>query len=199
MRADAQRNLTAILSAARESFAAGGLEVGVADIARRAGVGTATVFRRFATKDDLICAVCEESLAAFAARVDAAEADPDPWAGLRACIVAGAELQIHDRGLCEALNRGIETDPRLRERQEALIDRLAVLLRQAQEAGDVRPDLSPVDLPILVGAIARTGIELEGIAPGAWRRYLDIVLDGLRPGAPELSTPAPARAPVGDA
>jgi AcrR family transcriptional regulator len=193
MRADAQRNRTAILTAARESFAAGGLEVGVADIARRAGVGTATVFRRFASKEDLIYAVCEQSVAELADQVAAAEADPDPWEGLRACMRAGIETQMTDRGLCEALSRGIEGDPRIRAIHDGLVARLAVLVRRAQEDGQLRADLEPIDLPIVLNAVARAGAELEPIAPGAWRRYFDLLLDALRPGAPPLSVPAPSR------
>ena len=192
MRADAQRNLTAILSAARESFAAGGLDVGVADIAKRAGVGTATVFRRFATKEDLICAVCQESLGEMAERIAAAEAAADPWEGLRECMRASIEMQVVDRGLCEALSRGIQTDPRVRETHDALVARLAVLVRRAQEEGHLRADLEPIDLPIVLNAVARAGTELEAIAPGAWERYFQLLLDALRPGAPPLAVPAPS-------
>jgi AcrR family transcriptional regulator len=197
MRADAQRNLTAILSAAREAFAAGGLEVGVADIAKRAGVGTATVFRRFATKEELICAVCEQRFREMSAIMQAAEAEPDAWTGLRGCLEAAAETQIADRGLCEAISQGIQGDPRIAGVSDDLTARLEVLLRRAQSAGDVRTDVDPLDLPILINAVARMGLELERVAPGAWRRYLDIVLDGLRPGAPALSAPAPTPAQVG--
>ncbi|HEU4657747.1 MAG TPA: helix-turn-helix domain-containing protein [Capillimicrobium sp.] len=196
MRADAQRNLNAILTAARESFAAGGLEVGVADIAKRAGVGTATVFRRFATKDDLICAVCEQSVAEMAERVAAAEAADDPWEGLRECMRAAIEMQVTDRGLCEALSRGIEAYPAVREAHDALVARLAVLVRRAQEEGHLRADLEPIDLPIVLNAVARAGAELEPIAPGAWRRYFQMLLDALRPGAPPLEVPAPTREQV---
>lgn len=190
MRADAQRNLTAILRAAREAFAAGGLEVGVADIARRAGVGTATIFRRFGTKDDLICAVCEQGIDEFEERIAAAERHPDAWEGLRQVIVSAIEVQISDRGLCEALNRGVDTDPRLRARQDELIGRLAAVLRRAQESGDVRADLEPIDLPIVVAAVARIGHDLEAFAPGAWRRYLELLFAALRPGGPPLTVPA---------
>lgn len=193
MRADAQRNLTAILTAARESFAAGGLEVGVADIAKRAGVGTATVFRRFATKDDLICAICEEGLGEMAEQVAAAEAAADPWEGLRACMLSGVEQQVTDRGLCQAMSRGLETDPRIREAHDGLVERLAVLVRRAQEQGQLRADLEPIDVPILLNAVARAGADLEAIAPGTWRRYFELLLDALRPGAPALSVPAPSR------
>jgi AcrR family transcriptional regulator len=196
MRADAQRNLTAILSAARDAFAAGGLEVGVADIAKRAGVGTATIFRRFATKEDLICAVCEQRFREMAAMLDAAEAEPDPWTGLRGCLLAATETQIADRGLCEAIASGIEQEPRIAGLADDLTARLEVLMHRAQAAGDLRPDVAPLDLPILINAVARMGLELERVAPGAWRRYFDILVDGLRPGAATLSVAAPTRAQV---
>ncbi|HEY8581343.1 MAG TPA: TetR family transcriptional regulator [Capillimicrobium sp.] len=196
MRADAQRNLTAILTAARESFAAGGLEVGVADIAKRAGVGTATVFRRFATKEDLISAVCQEGLVEMADMVAAAEAAADPWEGLRDCMRDAVQMQVTDRGLCEALSRGIETDPRLREAHDELVARLALLVRRAQEEGHLRADLEPIDLPIVLNAVARAGAELEPIAPGAWQRYFELLLDALRPGSPPLTVPAPTREQV---
>lgn len=199
MRADAKRNLSAILAAARSAFAEGGLDVRVDEIARRAGVGTATVFRRFATKDDLIVAVCTEGVHEFSEQLAAAEAEPDAWDGLRAMLVAAVELQIGDRGMCEAFNRGVAMDPRLRATQDELVERLAVLVRRAQETGDLRADLEPVDLPILVGAVARIGLELEPIAPGAWRRYLELMFQALRPGAPPLTVPALTQEAIGAA
>ena len=89
LRADAQRNLERILEAACEVFARDGLDASVADVAERAGVGTATIFRRFPTKDDLVAAVLERELEAFAGHArDAAESD-DPGVAVD---------EVHDLG-----------------------------------------------------------------------------------------------------
>ena len=81
LRADAERNRRLVLDAAAAVFAERGLEAGVAEIAQRAGVGTATVFRRFPTKQDLIVAVVDARICDMGDQLDAAQADPDPGPG----------------------------------------------------------------------------------------------------------------------
>src|SRR5207244_734984 len=89
LRADAQRNLERILEAARAVFAEEGLEASVADVAERAGVGTATIFRRFASKDDLVAAMLEQELETVVARARAAAQADDPAVGLAGRRYAG--------------------------------------------------------------------------------------------------------------
>src|ERR1700712_1330894 len=81
LRADAERNRRRLIEAAREVFAEHGLDASTNQIARRAGVGVATLFRRFPTRDDLITATFADKMHAYAQAIDAALADPDPWQG----------------------------------------------------------------------------------------------------------------------
>src|SRR4051794_25900093 len=174
LRADAQRNLARILDAAREVFAEEGIEASVAEVAERAGVGTATIFRRFPTKDDLLAAVVLRRMQELAdsARL-AAQAKDAAHAG-RQFMQTAATFSIHDRGFCEATECGLP-DPRLKDVVDEIHDSVSLLLRRAQEAGEVRTDVTTEDVPVLLTAVAHAGLGLEPVAHGLWRRYLDIV------------------------
>jgi AcrR family transcriptional regulator len=176
LRADAQRNLGRVLDAAAEAFAERGPDVSVDEIARRAGVGHATVFRRFPTKDSLMAAVVNARVAELAGLADAALTAPDAGAAFVEFVWRAAELQARDRGLYECYGR-CESTPEL----EALQRAMALVVRRAQEAGALRHDFDAQDVPTLVGAAIRVAPE------GQWRRYVEVVLDGLRPPNSELS------------
>jgi len=171
LRADAQRNLERVLDAAKEAFAASGPDVSVDEIARRAGVGNATVFRRFPTKDDLMLAVIERRVAEIHAILDEELAAPDPGEAFYRFIWRISELHMEAPGLHECVARcgdkpgADELDP-LAER----------LISRAQRAGGVRRDLKPVEVKRLVQSVLGTAPQQH------WRRYLGVVLDGLRAG-----------------
>ena len=194
LRSDAARNREKILAAASELFAESGADFSVDEIAHRAGVGHATVFRRFPTKEDLVLAMFEERLLEVALATEEACDLDDPWEGLRAAMEHIAVRQIRDRGLFEAVATEVIGSPRLREARRRVMEPFARLLRGAQEAGAVRPDLEPTDVMFLVtaaGHAAPCRIDL----PDVWRRYLGVILDGMRPeGASPLSPPAPSLA-----
>jgi len=192
LRADAERNRERILEAAAAAFADGGLDVGVAEIARRAGVGPGTLFRRFPTKDDLVLAIVEQRLDEICTLADAALADPDPWTGFADFMQAGVAMQLRDRGLFEAVGERFFGDPRMRESKARVNPRIAAVLARAQSAGVVRDDLAEQDIAVLVQAVARAGCVVPVHDLGIARRYLAIVLDGLRPGA---AHPLPVAAP----
>src|ERR1700756_4689413 len=99
LRADAARNRQALLSAARTVMSEQGLDASLDEIARRAGVGNATLYRRFPTRRDLIVAVCEERMAEHVRAVDDALAEPDSWEALRYYIGAAGALQARDRAI----------------------------------------------------------------------------------------------------
>ncbi len=103
LRADARRNRERIIAAAQEVFAQRGLDVPVEDIARHAGVGVATVYRRFPTRADLIAGAFEAKMAAYADAVAQALADPDPWAGFCSFIGQVCAMQAADRGFAGVL------------------------------------------------------------------------------------------------
>src|SRR5689334_22004939 len=103
LRRDAERNRALILDAARQVYAAEGLDAGFDEIARVAGVGVGTVYRRFPERGDLVEALFEQEIDAVVERAEQAAADPDPWRGLSGFLRWGAEAQAADRGLAQVL------------------------------------------------------------------------------------------------
>ena len=103
---------SASLDAAREVFAEQGLDASTNEIARRAGVGVATLFRRFPTRDDLVAAVFADKMDAYAAAIDDALADPDPWHGFCGYIERVCAMQAEDRGFADVLTMTFPTAKR---------------------------------------------------------------------------------------
>jgi AcrR family transcriptional regulator len=181
LRADALRNRRRILDAAAEAFAEGGLDVGVAEIARRAGVGAGTIFRRFATKEDLVAAIVEERFGQMVALAEDGCAEADPAEAFRRFLLAGIEMQVRDRGFFDAVGSRFGTDPRLREVKAQLMEVCDRLLRAAQEAGAIRDDIGATDVPVVMCAAAGVPAPLLAVEPDIWRRYAGVILDGLKP------------------
>jgi AcrR family transcriptional regulator len=173
LRADAQRNLTLVLEAAAAVFAERGPDASVDEIARRAGVGHATVFRRFPTKDALIRAVVRHSLDELAALADAALSAADPGAAFTEYVWAAVELHARDRGLFECMDRCLKD-----EKTQEIVALTEQIVMRAQAAGAVRRDISPGDVLNLIGAV------IAAAPADQWRRHIEVVLDGLRPPAP---------------
>jgi AcrR family transcriptional regulator len=172
LRADAQRNLGRVLDAAAEVLAERGADVSVDEIARRAGVGHGTVFRRFPTKGALIAAVVVERLRELVAAAEEALAAADAAAGFRAFMLRVAAQHARDRRLFECVDTCVET-PELTE-----LHRLAAqLVERAKAAGAVREELSAEDVETIFGATLRAA------PPELAERYAEIVLAGLRPPA----------------
>jgi AcrR family transcriptional regulator len=173
LRVDAQRNQARVLEAAVEAFAEHGPDVSVDEIARRAGVGHATVFRRFPTKDALIRAVVRRHLEDVAALAHAALAAEDPDEAFTEYVWAAMGLYARDRGLLQCVDRCLKDE----KIQEVVLLSEQIVVR-AQKAGAVRRDISPGDVSKLIGAVF-------GAAPAdQWRPHVKIVLDGLRPPKP---------------
>lgn len=194
LRADAQRNLARILEAARAVFAEQGSDASVAEIAERAGVGTATIFRRFPTKEDLVAAVVRQRVDEIAGVAHAAAEKKDPRKALRAFMVAAADAYIHDRGFCDAGAMRVFGHDAVRDVVDELVRAIDAILVRAKAAGEVREDVNAFDVPVLLMAVARAALDLEPVAPGLWHRYLDLVLDGLRPEAARPLSRRPLRA-----
>ncbi|MGK2936908.1 MAG: TetR/AcrR family transcriptional regulator [Solirubrobacteraceae bacterium] len=198
LRRDAQRNLERILDAAREAFAEDGIEVGVDEIARRAGVGVGTLYRRFPTKEALIDAIVDRRADEIAALADEAAAQEGPWECLVFLLGGLLERHARDRGFKALIaDRMAATgQPTLRER---LRPQLEMIVGRAQEAGALRDDLTIEDLTVLLWGAGRA-VEITGdIAPDYWQRHLGILLDSLRaPRATPLAVP-PLTETQGDA
>jgi AcrR family transcriptional regulator len=200
LRADAKRNLGRILEAAHDVFAEMGLDASVAEVAERAGVGTATIFRRFPTKDELVAAVLEQELQAVVDRARAALTADDPAAALGDFIANMVEAFITDRSFCEASGGELWGRPRISALVGDVTAAVEELLHRAQRAGAIRRDVVAEDLGFFVNAIGRAGLQLESTAPGAWRRYVELILDGLRPeGARRLAHKPPTTQQLHDA
>jgi AcrR family transcriptional regulator len=182
LRADARRNRERVLAAAEELFAEQGASVQMADVARRAGVGVGTVCRNFPTKEALVGALLDEMLEPLVVASELALADPDPAAGLRSYVEAMADLQARSRGLAEQMSAHIERDEQ--SVKSALRRNVAVMLRRAQDAGAVRADIGPADLALLFCGIAQSAVLAGDVGATQRRRYLTIVLDGLKPHEP---------------
>ena len=195
LRADAQRNLESILEAAAAAFAEGGLDVGVADIAKRAGVGQATIFRRFETKDDLIAAVVHRKLDFLMEVAEQAAGRKSAWDGLREFMTKATELNMRDKGLFEAVGERLMSDPHFLAVHERLLAHVGDIVERAKAEGDLRRDLHAQDIPVLTCSAAQAGSMTRGADPELWRRYLQIVFDGMRadgcqsrlkPGSPSM-------------
>jgi AcrR family transcriptional regulator len=178
LRADAQRNRVALLAAAREVFGEQGLDASLDEIARRAGVGNATLYRRFPTRRDLIAEVFAGQMTGYVELADKALADPDPWLGFVGYLRSLFEIQATDRGLSELLvTTSFDDDERLAGLKATAQRGAAEVVRRTQEAGRLRADFSRLDLSLLMRANA--GVLRSSADPGAWRRHFDLVVDGL--------------------
>lgn len=178
LRADAERNRAALLAAAREVFGEQGLDASLDEIARRAGVGNATLYRRFPTRADLIAAVFAEHRAAQLELAERALRHGDPWAAFAGYVTALCELQAADRGLAEILvTVTFDDDERLGRLRATSYRRAALVIRRARAAGVLRPDFRLPDLALLL--MANAAVAHRSRDPRAWRRQLALVLDGL--------------------
>lgn len=169
LRADARRNLELVLDAAEEVFAASGPDASIDEIAKRAGVGHATVFRRFPAKDDLVFAVVERHVAQMRALAEEALKSPDPGEAFFGFVRGIGELVMSAPGLHACVVHCGEKPG------AAELDELGRrIVARAQRAGAVRRDVKPADVQALVRSV------LMSAPAGEWRRFLDVVLDGLR-------------------
>lgn len=172
LRSDARENRERILAAAAQAFADEGVGVSMIEIARRAGVGNATLHRNF-TREQLIEELFRDWSGRRKAVVEAALADPDPWHGL----VSFLEDLLADGTRNCAVRALFAFSPAWREQVRVM---LGDLLGRAQQAGSVRADLTAVDLTIALIGVSRTMDITRESSPGQWRRHLAIVLDGMK-------------------
>ncbi len=188
LRADAERNRRRILEAAKEVFAEHGLSAGLDQIAEHAGVGVGTVYRRFPDKDELIDELFEEELDKFVAIAEECAAMEDAWTGLTTFIEKGSLLQGTNFGLRQLIggsegNRDLVLRPRAR-----LQPLVGGMVERAKASGKLRQDFEVLDVPVAENMLAHI-IGLAGeTAPDVWRRYLTMIIDGMRA---QNATPLP--------
>lgn len=189
LRADAERNRERVLDAARAVFAEHGLDASTNEIARRAGVGVATLFRRFPTRDDLIGAVFAEKMTAYAAAIDDALADPDPWRGFCCYIERVCQMQAEDRGFADVLTMTFPTAKALEKERNRSARGLTELLQRAKATGRLRDDFAHQDVPLILMANAGVVTATRHAAPDAWRRLVGYLIQAF---AAEAAQPLPA-------
>jgi AcrR family transcriptional regulator len=172
LRSDARENRDRILAAAAQAFADEGLGVSLIEIARRAGVGNATLHRNF-TKEQLVEELFQDWYTRRQAVAERALAEPDPWHGL----VSFLEDVLADGTRNRAIGALFAIRPCWRERFRILITEL---LARAQQADAARPDLTAEDVILAMLGVVRTMDLTAETAPEQWRRHLAIVLDGMK-------------------
>src|SRR5579863_3572769 len=177
-RKDAERNRRRLLAAAREVFRDRGVAATLHDVARQAGLGVGTVYRHFANKEELIDALFDDMVETVDGYLREAEGEPDAWLGLTRALQQACEVQAFDRGLREVMLGNAGGPERQRQMRDRVAPKVDALVARAQEQGSLRADVVSGDFPILqlmVGAVTdHTG------QPDLWRRYLTIIVDGLR-------------------
>lgn len=194
LRSDARENRDRILEAAREIFAESGLDVTMRQIARRAAVGPATLYRRFPSKQDLIHAAFRKELVNCQTIVDRGAADADAWQGLCAVIEQITVLNAHNQGFTDAFLDDHPGEFDFAEHRRGMLRQLSALIRRAQGAGALRTDFTIDDfvLILLAGrALARTPLASRGDAA---RRFAALAIEGLR--AAPTNSPLPPRVPL---
>jgi len=179
LRTDAERNRRLILEAASEAFADQGVDVSLAEIARRAGVGFATLQRRFPTKDALITEVVRNQLVHIG-RDPARASGLDAWQAFAAPVLECCEHQAREPGLAGPIARMLAaaSEPSVRE---PILEALAPLLTRAQAEGALREDVSVDDVLLILKANAGVVANSHGREEEASRRFVDLALRGLRP------------------
>ncbi|TDO46838.1 TetR family transcriptional regulator [Kribbella sp. VKM Ac-2527] len=194
LRTDAERNRERVLSAARSVFCEQGLEVPMTVIARRAGVGIATLYRRFPTREDLIGAVFADRMDAYVDAITEALADPDPWHGFTTYIERICAMQAADRGFADLLTLTFPTAKALEAKRTTAYHGWLELIAHAKDSGQLRPDFSPEDLPVLLMANAGVITATGDAARDTWRRLVAYMLQSYaaNPARSEELPPAPA-------
>jgi AcrR family transcriptional regulator len=195
LRVDAARNRERILVAARAAFAECGLDVPFDEIARRAEVGIATLYRRFPTRGALLAAAFAPKMSAYAAAAGAALEHHDPWEGFSDFIRKACAMQAADAGFADVLTLTFPTTAEFDRELQTTLERLREVVDRAQTAGVLRADFVLEDLVLLLMANAGVVNATKRHAPRAWQRFAAYMLDAFRaPGHSQLpKPPSPTR------
>jgi AcrR family transcriptional regulator len=181
LRRDAERNRQRILHAAATVFTEQGIGASLDEVARQAGVGVGTVYRRFPDKATLVDALFQERIDTLLAAAGQAEREPDSWVALVSFIERAAEMMTGDRGLRQMLMYAAHGHHRATYARDQMRPVVARLLSRAQADGHVRADLGPTDVPVIEFMLSALAEYTRTVRPEIWRRYLALMLDALRP------------------
>jgi len=191
MRSDAVANRDKILQSARVLYHERGLVVGLHEIARYTGLGAGTVYRHFPNSAALIAALNEESTHHFHEVAREAASNPEPWTALRELLIRTHEVRASDRGLWAVAMHGARSSA---EAGQATFDGiLEDVVSRAQQAGALRDDFAATDINVLNIMVAACADFTDEIEPELWRRFVTLLLDGLRSQRQDVE-PLPERA-----
>jgi AcrR family transcriptional regulator len=194
-RSDSVRNRARLIEAAREVFAERGFEATLDDIARHAGLGTGTAYRHFPHKRAIAAEVLTEATEQIVTDARESLSIDDPWTALTEFFTRTGARQARDRGLYETLTGQGDQAEQARIWPE-IIAAVTELFQRAQRAGVVRADAAPQDIAAIFALLGPAFAMSRTSGPDLWRRYLALVLDGLRAtDRPDLPAPPP---PIAD-
>ncbi|MFJ9388401.1 TetR/AcrR family transcriptional regulator [Nocardioides sp. NPDC101246] len=180
LRSDARSNRDRILEAARSLYAEHGLEVTMREVARRAGVGPATLYRRFPARQVLLDAVFADELHSCRSIVEEGCADPDPWRGFTSVIERISILNVGNQGFVDAFMSEHPRSDSFAEHRATLLSELAALARRAQADGRLRRDFVIDDLVLVLLAGRGLAATPSASSVAAARRFAALATDAFR-------------------
>ena len=194
-RRDAQRNREKLVAAGREVFVEQGADASLEEIARRAQVGIGTLYRHFPSRETLVEVIFEQHIGEVLSAAEQAAAADDAWEGLVGFLERVLELQSRNLPLRDLFLRHPVGEGRIAERRKRIGPLLKRLVARAREQGTLRADFTPGDLSLAMWSFAPLFEATAEVAPDAWRRHLQIVLDGMRSSTatPQVTRPLTER------
>jgi AcrR family transcriptional regulator len=199
LRRDAERNRQRILAAAAEVLSERGLDATLDEVARAAGVGVGTVYRRFPDKESLIEELFRDRIDAMVSAAEQALTEPDPWQALVSYLDFAISLMAGNIGLRQVLMFSTYGKQRICYARDQMRPVITKLVERAQASGDLRPDFAGTDVKMIVFMLTSVAEYASASRPDLWRRYLALLVDGLRPARDtltELPAPAPTTADI---
>jgi AcrR family transcriptional regulator len=197
LRRDAELNRKRILAAAAEVFTERGLDATLDEVARAAGVGVGTVYRRFPDKESLVAELFRDRVDALVTVAQDACTAADPWQGLASYLEYAAAAMAGDQGLRQLMMFGTYDRDQVCYAGDRMRPVISRLVERAQHSGDLRPDFAATDVKLISVMLGSVAEYAAVVAPEVWRRYLVMLLDGLRPARDGLSA-LPAAALTAD-
>jgi AcrR family transcriptional regulator len=179
LRRDAARNRERIVTAAQEVFSEQGLQAPIEDVAIRAGVGVATLYRRFPTRPELIACAFASKMQDYSDATDQALAYEDAWEGFCWYVERVCLMQADDHGFTDVLTLTFPMSREFQELNDHVYRRFATLVRRAKKSGRLRKDFTTEDLPLILMANAGVLTATSEAAPDAWRRLVALVIQAL--------------------
>ncbi|WP_428538997.1 TetR/AcrR family transcriptional regulator [Rhodopila sp.] len=179
LRADAARNQARILAAARSVFSARTLDVSLDDIARHAGVGVATLYRRYPDRESLVAALFEIEMQGMVEIASHALAAPDPWEGFTTLLCSMFRSVAEDRGLRQSLLSSRQGQGVIFSSRLELIRLLTLVVKRTQDDGRLRSEITAQDIPpmiLMVGVVADFSSRVNS---KLWKRYGALLIDAL--------------------